>query len=235
MHSLDEIIKSRRFHPSIQARLESGQAADDVPGETPACRSRDEFREKLRAAVLALMDSAQLDALVYPTWSNPPRLIGDLNTPGGDNNQLFSPSTGFPAITVPMGFTRGGTLPAGLQFFGRAWSEATLLRLAYAYEQAHAPSAPAGGDAAAALTIERSPGGRRPRSVVQLSLDEKDSHRQPRRDRRAHHPRVPRAGHLAGRRLLRVRSRRRCTCATPTRPTRSVRARRARATCASTR
>jgi len=136
MHSLDEIVKSRRFHPSIQARLESGQAADDVPGQSPGCKSRDEFREKLRAAVVSLMDAMQLDALIYPTWSNPPRLIGDLNTPGGDNNQLFSPSTGFPAITVPMGYTRGGTLPAGLQFFGRAWSEATLIRLAYAYEQA---------------------------------------------------------------------------------------------------
>jgi amidase len=135
MHSLEEIVKSRRFHPSIQARLESGQAADDTPGVSPGCRSRDEFREKLRGAVVALMDALQLDALVYPTWSNPPRLIGDLNTPGGDNNQLFSPSTGFPAITVPMGYTHG-TLPAGLQFFGRAWSEPRLLELAYAYEQA---------------------------------------------------------------------------------------------------
>ena len=91
------------------------------------------------------MDSAQLDALVYPTWSNLPRLIGDLNTPGGDNSQLFSPSTGFPAITVPMGFTHGDTLPAGLQLFGRPWSEPTLLKLAYAYDQAthhrHAPAA----------------------------------------------------------------------------------------------
>jgi amidase len=135
-HTLDEIIKSRQFHPSIQIRLEGGQASDDVPGVSPACRSRDDFREKLRAAVLKLMDTAQLDALVYPTWSNPPRLIGDLNTPGGDNNQFFSPNTGFPAITVPMGYTRAGTLPAGLQFFGRPWSEATLIRLAYAYEQA---------------------------------------------------------------------------------------------------
>jgi Asp-tRNA(Asn)/Glu-tRNA(Gln) amidotransferase A subunit family amidase len=135
MHSLAEIIKSRRFHPSIQVRLESGQAADDVPGETPGCLRRDEFRQKLRAAVLALMDSAQLDALAYPTWSNPPRLIGDLNTPGGDNSQLFSPSTGFPAITVPMGFTRDGRLPAGLQLLGRPWSEPTLLKLAYSYEQ----------------------------------------------------------------------------------------------------
>jgi Asp-tRNA(Asn)/Glu-tRNA(Gln) amidotransferase A subunit family amidase len=136
MHSLEEIIKSRRFHPSIQARLESSQASEDVPGETAGCKARDEFREKLRGAVLTLMTDQRLDALIYPTWSNPPRLIGDLNTPGGDNNQFFSPSTGFPAITVPMGFTRGDTLPAGLQFFGRPWSEATLLRLAYAYEQA---------------------------------------------------------------------------------------------------
>ena len=134
-HTLDEIIKSRQFHPSIQVRLESAQAADDVPGESAGCRSREEFRGKLRVAVLKLMDSAQLDALLYPTWSNPPRLIGDLNTPGGDNSQLFAPSTGFPAITVPMGYTHG-TLPAGLQIFGRPWSEATLLRLAFAYEQA---------------------------------------------------------------------------------------------------
>ena len=135
MHSLEEIITSRRFHPSIQARLESGQAADDVPGQSAGCLGRDAFREKLRAGVLALMAASTLDALIYPTWSNPPRLIGDLNTPGGDNSQLFSPSTGFPAITVPMGYTRGGTLPAGLQFFGRPWSEETLLTLAYSYEQ----------------------------------------------------------------------------------------------------
>ncbi|HZT77777.1 MAG TPA: amidase family protein [Vicinamibacterales bacterium] len=135
MKSLDQIVKSRRFHPSIQGRLESAAATDDVPGVSPGCLARDAFRQKLRDAVVKLMDAQQLDALIYPTWSNPPRLIGDLNTPGGDNNQLFSPSTGFPAITVPMGYTRGA-LPAGLQFLGRAWSEATLLRLAYAYEQA---------------------------------------------------------------------------------------------------
>ncbi len=146
MHSLEEIVKSRRFHPSIQVRLESAQAADDVPEVTAGCKSRDEFRQKLRGRVVTLMDGLQLDALIYPTWSNPPRLIGDLNTPGGDNNQLFAPSTGFPAITVPMGYTRQPTardpgagtlgLPAGLQFLGRAWSESTLVGLAYAYEQA---------------------------------------------------------------------------------------------------
>ena len=93
---------------------------------------------------MKLMTDRKLDALIYPTWSNPPRAIGDLNTPAGDNNQLFAPSTGFPAITVPMGFTRGNTLPAGLQFLGGPWDERTVIRLAYAYEQGtHHRRAPA--------------------------------------------------------------------------------------------
>jgi Asp-tRNA(Asn)/Glu-tRNA(Gln) amidotransferase A subunit family amidase len=142
--SVDEILRSRRYHPSIQTRLEAARDAKLAPEENPACASREQFRAKLRAGVLALMDSLRLDALVYPTWSNVPRLIGDLNTPAGDNSQLFSPSTGFPALTVPMGYTRDGVLPAGLQIFGRPWSEATLIRLAYGYEQAthhrHAPA-----------------------------------------------------------------------------------------------
>ena len=121
--TLEEIIKSRQFHPSIQVRLETAQASNDVPGQSAGCRSRDEFRKTLRTAVIKLMTDRKLDALIYPTWSNPPRPIGDLNTPAGDNNQLFAPSTGFPAITVPMGFTRGNTLPAGLQFLGGPWDE----------------------------------------------------------------------------------------------------------------
>jgi amidase len=134
VHSLADIIASRRFHPTIQRNLESAQA-DSLPNsQRPGCAARDQFRAWFRGAVTALMDSLKLDALVYPTWSNPPRLIGDLNTPHGDNSQLFSPNTGFPAITVPMGYTRG-KLPAGLQIFGRAWSEPTLIGLAFAYEQ----------------------------------------------------------------------------------------------------
>lgn len=134
--SLTEIIRSRRFHPSIEGRLTAADTVTLEPEDNPACARRDEFRARLRRGVLELMARNRLDALVYPTWSNPPRLIGDLNTPPGDNNQLFSPSTGFPAITVPMGFTRGGRLPAGLQFFGRPWAESVLIRLAYSYEQA---------------------------------------------------------------------------------------------------
>jgi amidase len=143
VHTLEEIIKSRRFHPSIQARLQSAQDGPENGPDSPACKAEAEYRDRFRAAVQRAMDSLTLDAFVYPTWSNPPRLIGDLNTPHGDNSQVFSPTTGWPAIQVPMGYTRGA-LPAGLTFFGRAWSEPTLIRLAYAYEQAthhrHPPS-----------------------------------------------------------------------------------------------
>src|SRR5437899_3017336 len=66
---------------------------------------------------------------------NPPRLIGDLTTPAGDNSQTLSPGTGFPANTVPMGFVRG-EFPSGMTFFGSAWSESVLIKLAYSYEQA---------------------------------------------------------------------------------------------------
>jgi Asp-tRNA(Asn)/Glu-tRNA(Gln) amidotransferase A subunit family amidase len=141
--SLAEIVKSNRFHPTVQRRLEQAEQGAENGPDTPACKAEQEYRERVRQAVLQVMDANKLDAFVYPTWSNPPRLIGDLNTPAGDNSQFFSPTTGFPAIQVPMGYTRGGVLPAGITFYGRAWSEATLIRLAYAYEQAtrhrHAP------------------------------------------------------------------------------------------------
>lgn len=134
--SVDDILRSRRFHPTIEKRLERAAAFTDSLDAAPGCAQREAFRAWLRGAVTQAMDAQRLDALVYPTWSNPPRLIGDFTTPHGDNSQLFSPNTGFPAIAVPMGWTRGDRLPAGITFFGRAWSEPTLIRLAYSYEQA---------------------------------------------------------------------------------------------------
>jgi amidase len=131
--TVNDVVASGKYHPTVQLRLQQAQSAAS-PDTAPGCANRERARAALRLAVTRLMDSLSLDALIYPTWSNPPRLIGDLNTPHGDNSQLFSPMTGFPAITVPMGYTRT-TLPAGITFFGRAWSEPALIKLAYAYEQ----------------------------------------------------------------------------------------------------
>jgi amidase len=136
VRSIDSIVRRNQYHPSVQARLNFPANADQNPDSIPACQARQRVRDGLRAAVTATMDRLQLDALVYPTWNNPPRLIGDMTTPAGDNSQVFSPTTGMPAITVPMGYTRNNTLPAGMTIFGRAFDEARLIKLAYAYEQA---------------------------------------------------------------------------------------------------
>jgi len=134
--SLAAIIQSRQFHPTVQRRLEQAQEGTENGPDTPACKAESEYRAQGRTAVLKTMEAETLDAFVYPTWSNPPRLIGDLNTPHGDNSQFFSPTTGFPSINVPMGYTRDNRLPAGITFFGRAWDEGGLIALAYSYEQA---------------------------------------------------------------------------------------------------
>jgi amidase len=136
VHSLQDIIRSRGFHPSVQLRLQNAQEGMENGPESAPCKAEADYREQFRAAVMKTMTEQRLDAFVYPTWSNPPRLIGDLNTPHGDNSQVFSPTTGFPALQVPMGYTRDNTLPAGITFFGKAWDEPTLIKFAYAYEQA---------------------------------------------------------------------------------------------------
>ena len=99
-------------------------------------------RDRIRQNVLKAMADQELDALVYATFDHPPTGIAEdveTNPRPRDNyglgdNRLISPLTGFPAVTVPAGFTPDG-LPVGIEFMGRAFTEAMLLRFAYAYEQ----------------------------------------------------------------------------------------------------
>ena len=80
------------------------------------------------------MDTDDLDAVIAPT-GGPAWVIDHVN---GDHFSGGSSSlaavAGYPNITVPAGDVQG--LPVGLSFFGRAWSEPTLIRIAYAFEQA---------------------------------------------------------------------------------------------------
>ena len=79
-------------------------------------------------------DDAQARRAVAPTggpaWTTD-LVNGDHFTGGSSTPAAVA---GYPSITVPAGFVFG--LPVGISFFGRAWSEPTLIRLAYAYEQA---------------------------------------------------------------------------------------------------
>ncbi len=136
--TLEEIVASGLYLPSNDRRLERALAATTAPEERdPPCLDlyTTERNIAFRQAVLEAMETARVDAIVYPTWSNPPRKVGDRDSPAGDNSQILSPQTGFPAITVPIGYTAAG-LPAGMTFVGRLFSEPELIRFAYAYEQA---------------------------------------------------------------------------------------------------
>jgi Asp-tRNA(Asn)/Glu-tRNA(Gln) amidotransferase A subunit family amidase len=139
-HTISSIYEAGLYLPYIQKRLENA-----LKPSTEVCSDtwHDPKKIAFRKSLLDAMDGEHLDAILYPTWSNAPRLVGDLKSAAGDNNQVISPMTGLPAITVPMGFTHGD-LPAGLQLLGRAFAEDDLLRFAYAYEQAthhrHAPA-----------------------------------------------------------------------------------------------
>lgn len=93
------------------------------------------LRNQLLANTVEAMDRGRLDALIYPTWSNPPAHIDKANEEyKGDNSQWLVPDAGLPAVTVPMGYWQD-RLPAGLQFLGRPYAEGVLIELAYAYEQ----------------------------------------------------------------------------------------------------
>jgi amidase len=110
--------------------------ADGQPVETQCLPFEQQIeRQQFRAAVIAALEHAKIDALVYPTWTYPPalrsRAVEDYR---GDNSQLVAPATGLPAITVPLGYT-SDVLPAGLQLLGRPWDEATLYALAWQYER----------------------------------------------------------------------------------------------------
>ncbi len=89
----------------------------------------------------AIMNKHNLVAIVSPTDS--PAWITDLVDGDhflGGSSQLAAVA-GYPHITVPAGDVFG--LPIGISFFGRAWSEPVLLKIAYAFEQAtHARKPP---------------------------------------------------------------------------------------------
>src|SRR5439155_9476991 len=90
-------------------------------------------RLTIRKLVVDLMDRHQVDGLVHPfkSLAAPPLGTGDR----GPRDNPVSAITGLPAIVVPAGVDAQG-LPIAIEFLGRPFSEPTLIRLAYAYEQA---------------------------------------------------------------------------------------------------
>jgi amidase len=137
--SLRDILLSGLVVPSRARTLmvTVGRSVDEI-GYLQLLKLQDETRQ----IVLALMADQKLNALMYATFDHQPGIIADdvmtrtvvVDTVGLGHNRRLSPILGFPAITVPAGFTSDG-MPVGIEFMGRAFDEPLLFRLAFSYER----------------------------------------------------------------------------------------------------
>lgn len=136
--TLEDVIAEGTQSDFAKVRLESFLTNTGRWGDPDAACGdayTDAKRIAFREAIENSMDALGLDALIYPSWNNPPARIANFQEEyKGDNSQVIAPHTGQPAFSIPMGFT-SGNLPAGIQFLGKMYSEPTLIRLVYAYEQ----------------------------------------------------------------------------------------------------
>ena len=141
VRTLEEIIEFNERNAELemphfgQERMIASQARGPLTDEVYLNAVRTIQRGNREDGIDALMNEHQLDAIVAPTRDLPwttDHIKGDRL----DGGSSAGPAAiaGYPDISVPMGFVSG--LPAGVSFFGRAWSEPTLIRIAYGFEQA---------------------------------------------------------------------------------------------------
>lgn len=174
--SLGEAIDRGLVHAQLDAILRVRNSPEKR--DTPAYQHALERREALRKAVSQFMADQHIDVFAYPDLQRRPTFIGELQR-GAATCQL-SASTGFPAISIPAGFTNDG-VPVGLELMGGPFTDASLLAYAYSWEQAVSPRrapfstpplvsghAPAPLSATVAVRDERTNG---PIAHVKLSYD----------------------------------------------------------------
>jgi amidase len=123
IRSLHDLIRFNEAHPREMLRfgqilLLAAQATSGCRTVTYAVSRAEDIRLARTEGIDAVMARERLDALVFP---------------GGRGADLGA-KAGYPSVIVPAGYTTEGA-PVGLTFLGRAWSEPTLIRLAYAFER----------------------------------------------------------------------------------------------------
>ncbi len=136
VRTLDEILGSGRYDPAVEGVLKRANAVESRVSDT--YRQALDKRGIVRQTIDGLMAERGLAALAYPTLRRKPAIIGQ---PQGGSNCQLSATTGLPAISIPAGFTADG-LPVGLELLGRAFSEPTLLQVAFAHEREVRPRRP---------------------------------------------------------------------------------------------
>jgi amidase len=140
MHTLKDLIEFNKSHSKEEMPYFGQELFLEAEGKGPLTDKEylnalaTDHRMTREEGIDAMMDKHNLDAIVSPTDS--PAWMTDLvdgdHFLGGSSS--LAAVAGYPHITVPAGFVWG--LPVGISFFGRAWSEPTLLKIAYGFEQA---------------------------------------------------------------------------------------------------
>ena len=130
VQSLREIIETGLVIPEVQRHLQTSLDLQNDPDEIYL----EEFskRERLKAAIHEVMERHELDALAYPAIR---QIAARVNEEQSDDNCHLASNSGFPAITVPAGFSEEG-MPVGLELLGRPWDDARLVGMAFAFEKA---------------------------------------------------------------------------------------------------
>jgi len=132
VRSLEELIATGQYLKSLDRFFQQALAVES-PDFDREYLARLENRLTVRKLLVDLMDKHNVDVLVHPfkSLAAPPLGTGDR----GPRDNPISAITGLPAIVMPAGVNEEG-LPISIELLGRPFSEPTLIRLAYAYEQA---------------------------------------------------------------------------------------------------
>ena len=141
VRTLEEIIafneaNADREMPHFgQQRMIASQARGPLTDEAYLNAVRTIQQANREDGIDALASEHQLDAIIAPT-RDLPWVTDHIKGDRLDGGSSAGPAAiaGYPDISVPMGFVKG--LPVGVSFFGPAWTEPTLIRVAYAFEQA---------------------------------------------------------------------------------------------------
>jgi Asp-tRNA(Asn)/Glu-tRNA(Gln) amidotransferase A subunit family amidase len=135
VHSVEEILVSGKYHPDIEENLKK---AMNLSPRTAEYNKRLVERSKLQTQVMKLIADYQLDALVYPHQK---QLVCKVGGSQNERNGVLGAVTGFPSICVQAGFSTPSEtapigVPIGMEISGRPFNEATLIEIAYGFEQA---------------------------------------------------------------------------------------------------
>lgn len=130
--TLAELMATGKYLKQLEGSFKQALAVES-PDFDAAYLGRLKNRSIVRQLLVDLMDRHQVDALVHPFKSLAAPPLGTSDR--GPRDNPISAITGLPAIVVPAGVSAEG-LPISVEFLGRRFSEPTLIRLAYAYEQA---------------------------------------------------------------------------------------------------